>query len=326
MTQPQFQSYRSMHLNISKGTVETAKKVVIYGPEGIGKSTLASQFPSPLFLDVEHGTKALNVDRVDGLDTWDALRGALNALRSSRGEYRTIVVDTADWAERLCIAHVCAQSKKSGIEDFGYGKGYVYLKEEFAKLLEDCDLLIADGCHVAFTAHAAMRKFEQPDERGSYDRWEMKLTKYDEPMLKEWADIVLFCNYRTYTQKQENGKYKVTGGERTMYTTHNPCWDAKNRYGLADELPMDYAQLAAAVEIRHPEPGPVPESPKPEEAPAEAPDFTPPPLICADCGQPIAGVGTHSAEAIANRSVELFGRALCVSCAVHAKETMKASS
>ena len=324
MRQPQ--SYRSMKLNISTGTVETAKKVVIYGPEGIGKSTLASRFPSPLFLDVEQGTKALDVHRVDGLDSWDALRGALKVLRGSRGGYGTVVIDTADWAERLCMAYVCAQSKKSGIEDFSYGKGYVYLKEEFAKLLEDCDGLIAEGCHVVFTAHAAMRKFEQPDERGSYDRWEMKLSKFDSPLLKEWADLVLFCNYRTYTQKQENGKYKVTGGERIMYTTHNPCWDAKNRYGLADELPMDYAQLAAAVEIRRSEPAPVPETPKPEEAPTEAPAFAPSPLICADCGQHIAGVGTHSAEAIANRSMELFGRALCVSCAVHAKETMKASS
>lgn len=337
MTQPQ--SYRSMTLNISQGTIETAKKVVIYGPEGIGKSTLASKFPSPLFLDVEHGTKALNVTRVNGLDTWEALRGALKSLHSSHGNFRTIVIDTADWAERLCITYVCAQSKKSGIEDFGYGKGYVYLKEEFAKLLGDCDALIAKGINVVFTAHAAMRKFEQPDEKGAYDRWEMKLTKYNAPMLKEWADMVLFCNYRTYTQRQENGKYKVTGGERTMYTTHNPCWDAKNRYGLADELPMDYTHLAAAVEIHAAE--------KSEEEPA-AEKTDPPaaekksapqknvklqktepaaePLICADCGQVITGIGTHNAEAIAQRSMDLFGRRLCVNCAVKAKKEMKTSA
>ncbi|EEX48656.1 ATP-binding protein [Jonquetella anthropi] len=313
-------------LNISRGVIDTAKKVVIYGPEGIGKSTLASKFPFPVFLDVEGSTKAMQVDRVDGLTTWQALRDTMSVLRSSGHDYKTVVIDTADWAEKLASAYVCEQNKVRGIEAFGYGKGYTYLKEAFAELLADCDALISRKINVVFTAHAAMRKFEQPDERGAYDRWEMKLSRQVAPLLKEWADMVLFCNYKTFAQKQENGKYKVTGGERTMYTTHNPCWDAKNRYALADELPMDYAQLAAAVEIRHPEPAPVPETPKPEEAPTEAPAFTPSPLICADCGQHIAGVGTHSAEAIANRSMELFGRALCVSCAVHAKETMKASS
>lgn len=294
---------------ISKGVKPTAKKVVIYGPEGIGKSTLAAAFPSPLFLDVEGGTKALDVDRIDDLNSWSGLISILDMLITQHGHYETIVIDTADWAEKLCAAHICAASKKSGIEDFGYGKGFTYLKEEFAKMLETCDSLIDKGLHVVFTAHAAMRKFEQPDERGSYDRWEMKLSKFDAPMLKEWADMVLFCNYRTFTQRQENGKYKVTGGERIMYTTHNPCWDAKNRYGLADELPMQYSQIAKAVDFK-----------SCAQAPAPAPEPEPElPLICQRCGQTITAYGNHSAEAIAARSMKIFGEQLCVNCAVAAK-------
>ena len=37
---------------------------------------------------------------------------------------------------------------------------------------------------------------------------------------------------------------KARGGERVMYTSHNPCWDAKNRFGLAPELPFDFSQIA----------------------------------------------------------------------------------
>lgn len=303
-------SYRNKlgTLNISRGVIDTAKKVIIYGPEGIGKSTLASRFPAPLFLDVEGSTKAMQVDRVDGLTTWDALRSAMTALLTSGHDYKTVVIDTADWAERLAIEYVCQSQKKSGIEDFGYGKGYTYVKESFAELLDDCDALIAKGINVVYTAHAIMRKFEQPDERGAYDRWELKLSKQVSPMLKEWSDMVLFCNYKTYTQRQDNGSYKVMGGQRVMYTTHNPCWDAKNRYGLADELPMDYEPLREVIERP---------AAKPDYSPEPLPDPEPetPILTCSECGKMIEGVGKWSAQQIADMSAAKFGMRLCMACA-----------
>ena len=303
-------SYRSTLgvLNISRGVVDMAKKVVIYGPEGIGKSTLASRFPAPLFLDVEGSTKAMSVDRVDGLTTWDALRSAMAALQTTGHDYRTVVIDTADWAERLAIEYVCTTQKKSGIEDFGYGKGYTYVKEAFGELLSDCDALIAKGINVVYTAHAIMRKFEQPDERGAYDRWELKLSKQVSPMLKEWSDMVLFCNYKTYTQRQDNGSYKVMGGQRVMYTTHNPCWDAKNRYSLPDELSMDYEPLRNVIERP---------AVKPDYTPEPLPDPEPeaPALICSECGKVIEGVGRWTAEQIAQMSAAKFGMRLCMACA-----------
>ena len=109
------------------------------------------------------------------------------------------------------------------------------------------------GVHVVLTAHAQMRKFEQPDEMGAYDRYEMKLGKKTgsqiSPLVKEWADMVLFANYKTLTvQTDDKGqKFKAQGGKRVMYTSHHPCWDAKNRFGLADELPFEYAQIAHCI-------------------------------------------------------------------------------
>lgn len=232
-------------MGITKGVIKTAKKVVIYGPEGIGKSTLASMFPTPVFVDTEGSTKALDIARFDPPASWSEI---LDDVRNVPSEFATVVIDTADWAEMFCNRHVCQANKKESIEGFGYGKGYVYLKEEFKKLLDECDKLIARGVNVVFTAHAAMRKFEQPDERGAYDRWEMKLSKHVAPMLKEWADLLLFCNYKTRAVKMDSGKYKADGGSRVMYATHNPCWDAKNRYGLPDEIAMDYEALRPVIE------------------------------------------------------------------------------
>jgi hypothetical protein len=164
----------------------------------------------------------------------------------------TLVIDTADWAEKLCSEDLCAKSQKAGIEDFGYGKGYVYLSEDFGKLLNTLEEIVNMGVNVVFTAHAQMRKFEQPDETGSYDRWEMKLKKYTAPLLKEWADTVLFVNYQTYVVNVDGkgaakGKNKAQGGKRVMYTCHHPCWDAKNRYNLPPETEFDFSVIAPFI-------------------------------------------------------------------------------
>ena len=232
-----------MAIPLTKGKVETAKKVVIYGPEGIGKSTLASKFPEPAFIDTEGSTKELDVMRYPAPKSWnDILDDLDDALENV--PCKTLVIDTADWAEQLCTKEVCKQLKVRGIEDVGYGKGYTYLKEEFSRMLAICNKCIDRGINVVFTAHAQMRKFEQPDEMGAYDRWEMKLSKQCSPLLKEWADMVLFCNYKTdvVTDSKTKSK-KATGGSRVMYASHHPCWDAKNRYGLPDMMKMDYKEI-----------------------------------------------------------------------------------
>ena len=231
-------------IHITKGKVESAKKVVIYGPEGIGKSTLASRFPDPVFVDTEGSTKELDVARYPAPMSWNDIITAVEDC-AAEAPCKTLVIDTADWAEQFCIKAVCQKNGVGGIEDFGYGKGYVYLAEEFSKLLKACDKCIESGINVVFTAHAMMRKFEQPDEMGAYDRWEMKLTKKDAPTLKEWADMVLFCNYKTDVITDQNTKSKkATGGRRVMYASHHPCWDAKNRYSLPDQMEMSFDGIA----------------------------------------------------------------------------------
>lgn len=249
--------------------------MVLYGPEGIGKSTFAAQLPQPLFIDTEGGTRHLDVQRfAERPSSWTLLLEQVNYVQSHPEVCRTLVIDTADWAEALCVRHICDKAQLGGLEDFGYGKGYVYLQEEFARLLQLLtDLAEGRGVNVLLTAHAAMRKFEQPQEMGAYDRWELKLSKKVAPLVKEWADLLLFANYEVITLTDTNSKRKTaTGGERVMFATHHPCWDAKNRHGLPDKLPFAWAAIAqifeAAPAVSEPaQPQkPVKEEPQPAKA------------------------------------------------------------
>lgn len=241
-------------MNITRGKIATAQKVVIYGPEGIGKSTFAAQFPDPLFIDTEGSTNNMDIARMDKPSSWEMLKQEIEYVRDTPGICRTLVIDTIDWAEQLCIQYICDKHHKSGIEDFGYGNGYVYTKEEMGRLLNMLSDVVSCGIHVILTAHAQIRKFEQPDELGAYDRYELKLGKktssQTSPLVKEWADMLLFANYKTFSvATDDKGKvHKAQGGARVMYTSHHPCWDAKNRHGLPEQLPFSYREIANIFE------------------------------------------------------------------------------
>ena len=121
---------------------------------------------------------------------------------------------------------------------------------EVAPLLDALEEVLNAGHNVVVLAHAAITKFEQPDAVGNYDRWSMKTSKQVAPLLREWCDMLLFANYKTVVEKagsSPNAKNKASGGRRVLYTTHHPCWDAKNRFGLPEELPLDYASIAACI-------------------------------------------------------------------------------
>ena len=181
---------------------------------------------------------------------------------------RTLVIDTADWAEAMAIQHICTKFNQPGLEAFGYGKGYTYLSEEFARFLATCDKVIRAGMNVVITAHARQRRIELPDEMGGFDCWGLKLTKQCAPLLKEWPDALLFLNYKTIVVTVENTK-KAQGGKRMIFTNHRPTYDAKNRHGLVDELPLEYASIAPIFVGTKPEAS---EVPKAEELPLVEPE------------------------------------------------------
>ncbi len=245
-------------LNITSGRLSRPVKAVLYGVEGIGKTTFAAQFPKPLFVDLDTGSARMDVDRVSNMASWQELMDTLLEIsQMDDSPYSTVVIDTVDMAAELCKKYVCQRAKKDTIEDFGFGRGYPILAQEFSKLISWATVLIDKGYNVVFIGHAMQRVVTKPDDTGSYDHWEMKLPGKGNnslgALLKEWADLLLFADYRiTIVQKDDNGRGKAAknSGERRMRANHSPFADAKNRFGLGDDLPFEYAEIASIVPER----------------------------------------------------------------------------
>jgi len=243
-------------MKIQKGIIKSPQKITIYGPEGVGKTTLAASFPAPLFIDTESSTKQLDVARVTA-KTWAEIEEVFKSANLLT-EYQTLVLDTVDWAATMLAAKVCQDQKKASIEDFGFGKGFTLVAEEFTKFLNLTTQATEAGKTVIFLAHSHVKRHDSPE--ASYDRYELKMHKLCAHLLKEACDSVLFCNYRTTITEELNGKTRAVGGkERVLYTSHTAAWDAKNRHGLPDRVAMNISALSPL--INKAEPAKIAESP-----------------------------------------------------------------
>lgn len=238
---------------IESGAKQKALKVVIYGPEGVGKSTLASQFPNALFIDTEDSTSHMDVKRLKKPSSWTELISMVDWVKQNK-PCSTLIIDTADWAQRLAEQQVMTENNWKSIESPGYGEGYVKAREYWGKLLDKLSDVRDAGVNVVLTAHTEIKRFDDPTEGLGYDRYELKLAKranaHIAGLTKEWADMVLFINYEVYAVKREgsmNNKAQAQGGQRKLYTTHHPAYDAKNRFGLPDSMPLDYSGIAHVV-------------------------------------------------------------------------------
>ena len=123
-------------MNITKGKIAKAQKVVIYGVEGIGKSTLASRFPDPVFIDIEGSTSNMDVARLDKPTSYTMLKNQLSFIAANPTACKTLVIDTVDWVEKMVIEDICMAHDKKDITGFGYGEGFIKLEEEIGRLLK----------------------------------------------------------------------------------------------------------------------------------------------------------------------------------------------
>lgn len=249
---------------IQRGKQPMPPRLMVYGTEGIGKSTLAANAPKPIFVQTEDGLGEIACEKFPPAASVDNVLAALGELRQVKHDYQSVVVDSLDWLERLIWDAVCREFRVSSIEkaDGGYQRGYVHALTHWRKVVDALGALRAGkGMAIILIAHSKVEKFEDP-EATTYDRYSPRLHKHASALLTEWCDAVIFATrkYRTETEDTGFGRTRTIavgvggeGGERVLRCVGSPACVAKNRYGLAAELPLSWPALMAGLTSETPE-------------------------------------------------------------------------
>lgn len=235
--------------SIKRGVSDTPPRILIYGVQGIGKSTFGASAPDPIFLPTEDGLGVIDVPTFPLAKSYQDVLDALGALITEDHAYSTLVVDSLDWLEpliwqKLCESESTPEKPVNSVEDFGYGKGYIMALNFWREYIDGINYLRDHKkMMVIQTAHADVKRFEAPDT-DAYDRYIVKLHKGASALLQEHSDCVLFANYKTSVTQEKLGfnqtrKRAVGNGSRVLYTQEKPAYAAKNRYGLPESMPLD---------------------------------------------------------------------------------------
>ena len=248
----------SLMTQIHSGPRRSPPRLMIYGVEGIGKSTTAAQAPKPIFVATEDGLDQIACDSFPLATSYRDVVSALTALHQEEHPYQTVVLDSLDWLERLIWDEVCREYGVKSIEkaDGGFAKGYTHALTQWREVLTGLDALRAKrGMAVILLAHTKVEKFEDP-ESAAYDRYSPRLHKHASALVTEWADAVLFATRKYRTQSEDAGFNRTRsiavplgteGGERILRTVGGPSCIAKNRFSLPAELPLSWPALLQAL-------------------------------------------------------------------------------
>jgi hypothetical protein len=248
--QPATAPARRMTLaSVQRTAAAKPHRVVLYGVEGIGKTTFAALAPRPIFIGTEDGAGALTLERFPRPERWTDVLDAIAELTNESHPYQTVAIDSLDWAEPLIWAHCCERDKKASIEAYGFGKGYVEALAEVRLMLSALEALqVRKGMNVVLIAHAHLKMQKQPSG-DDFERFTLKLNEKAGGAVREWAETVLFANWETFTRTNANERtVGVSSGRRLIYTTKTAAYEAKNRFALPEELELSWETFAKAVE------------------------------------------------------------------------------
>jgi hypothetical protein len=233
--------------NVRTTTAILPPRIIIHGREGSGKTTLAAQFPGPIFLQTEDGCPAgLEIATFGVLAKYDDVIGAITALGNERHNYQTVVIDSLDALESLVWNATCVDNNWKSIEAVGYGRGYVEADRQWQNLLDGLDWLRRSrNMTVVLIAHSAVETVNDP-RAPSYTSYQLRLHKRGRALSQDWADGIGFLSTELVIQTEDQGFKKRTRADgssaRYLHWEGKPAFTAKNRYALPAKMlvPKDF--------------------------------------------------------------------------------------
>lgn len=238
-----------MGLDFLSGKRPAQRRVLLYGVQGVGKSTFGAMAPKSIFLPTEDGLADIECDSLPLCTSFAAVKTSLESVKCEPHDFKTLVVDSLDWLEILIFEQVAKKNSVKSIEEIGYGKGYLFALDLWRDFLASLSALRAErSMEIILISHAKIETFKNP-EGEDFDRYQPRLHKAASALVQEWCDEVLFATYKTYvkTAPQGFGKAQAKGlgsGERVLKTEERPSHMAKNRLGLPPEIPFAYIEYA----------------------------------------------------------------------------------
>jgi hypothetical protein len=233
--------------NVRTTTATLPPRIIVHGKEGSGKTSLAAQFPNPIFLQTEDGCPAgLEIATFGLLASYDDVIAAIAALGNELHSYRTVVIDSVDALEPLIWDATCANNSWKSIESAGYGRGYVEADKQWQDALDGLDWVRCNrGMMVVLIAHSAVETVNDP-RAPSYTSYQLRLHKRGRALLQDRCDAIGFLTTELVIQTEDQGFKKRTRADgssaRYIHWEGKPAFTAKNRYALPAKMlvPQDF--------------------------------------------------------------------------------------
>jgi len=231
--------------------------VTICADSGMGKTSLAATFPSPIFIRAEDGLQAIPADRRPDafpvLTDSDMLWKQLTALIHEPHEYQTLVIDSVTALERMFVTDVLASDPKAkSINQAmgGYGAGPAAVAAMHQRVRKAAGMLNDKrGMHVVFIGHADVETMRLPDS-DDYNRYSLRLPGKSLPPYVDDVDVVGFLRLETYTKGDDGDRKKaISNGDRQLIVHAVAACVSKNRYGVTEALdcPMGTNPMAEFI-------------------------------------------------------------------------------